>query len=51
MKPKRRTPLKIRLAEAEYSREELTRLVQLAKKPGGKKFNSAVDFLKCIQKL
>ncbi len=47
----RMTRMEIRPAEAEYSQEELNRLTQLVKEPGGKKFSSAEAFLKHIQKL
>ena len=47
----RLTRMEIRPAKEGYTQEELTRLIGLAKEPGGRKFSSAEAFLKHIQKL
>ena len=47
----RLTRMEIRPAKEDYTQEELTGLMELAKEPGGKKFSSAEAFLKHIQKL
>ncbi len=43
--------MEIRPAGADYSAEELRRLMGIAREPGGKKFSSAEEFLKHLRKL
>lgn len=45
------TRMEIKPAEAEYTEEELRKLLRLSKKTGGKKFSNAEDFLKHIDRL
>ena len=45
------TRMEIRPAKAEYTQEEIKKLMILAKEPGGKKYGSAAEFLKNLEKL
>jgi len=43
--------MEVRPANEDYTKEELAKLSNLAKKRGGKKFNSAKDFLAHLDEL
>jgi AbrB family looped-hinge helix DNA binding protein len=43
--------MELRPAREEYTEEELRKLLKIAKEPGGKRFGSATEFLKYLDKL